>query len=136
VTPSLVEEVSLSWSGRALPVLWLPGYEPAHDRRTGMRLPCVLRATIVWSGPWPGLAARVQDVSEGGLGLIVRGRCPSADEAALELHDRTGRCYAQVRGRVTWTARIVPGLWHAGWEVFPEPDIEEQWVADALALAE
>jgi hypothetical protein len=82
------------------------------------------------------MPARVQDVSDGGLGLIFRGRCPSEAEADLELFDRNGRCYAQVRGRVTWTARIVPGLWQAGWEVFHEPELEQFWLPEPLALAE
>src|SRR5437868_3641479 len=82
------------------------------ERRTYLRLASDLAATCsarahAHEAGWPG---RVQDISQGGVGLIVEHRFRPGTSLAVELRDRTGRLLRTVEARVAHaTAVLVDG---------------------------
>jgi hypothetical protein len=117
VTTILVRDVSLPWCALPVPVLPSGSGDIDLERRTTPRYPCLLRARLEWGPRWPTLTAQVQNISAGGLGLLLGGRRPSDAECDLELLDNAGQHYACLHGRVVWAEPLQSGLWQAGWKV-------------------
>jgi hypothetical protein len=76
------------------------------ERRAWVRYGTDLQATCRGSGPlreagWP---ARVQDVSAGGIGLLLRHRFRPGTVLAVELHGASGGCVRVLTVRVVHAA--------------------------------
>lgn len=110
-----------------------PSAGVCSDRRAYVRLASDLSATCTASGRAgePGWAARVRDISRGGVGLILEHRFRPGTRLTLQLRARSGELLYTVNGRVAHATAILESgnpCWLLGC-AFDRPLSEEGFAA-------
>ena len=110
-----------------------PSADVCCDRRAYVRLASDLSATCSAGGRAgePGWAARVRDISRGGVGLILEHRFRPGTRLTLQLRARSGELLYTVNGRVAHAMAILESgnpCWLLGC-AFDRPLSEEGFAA-------
>lgn len=108
-SPSMSQEKPIVMSEPQPRVSGEPSAGVCSDRRAYVRLASDLSATCTASGRAgePGWAARVRDISPGGVGLILEHRFRPGTRLSLELRARTGELLQTVQARVAHATAIL-----------------------------
>jgi hypothetical protein len=88
----------------------------ATERRVFVRYPCDLETNChpLAAGSGPEWAGQVNDLSRGGVGLILTRRFELKTLLAIELQSRSGEFARRVFGRVVHVQRRDDGAWLLG----------------------